>query len=33
VIPGAGHIVNLAAPREFNAALGEFLDAQPSADS
>jgi 2-succinyl-6-hydroxy-2,4-cyclohexadiene-1-carboxylate synthase len=30
VIPGAGHIVNLAAPREFNAALGEFLDALPS---
>ena len=33
VIPGAGHIVNLAAPREFNAALGEFLDALPSAAS
>lgn len=29
VIPGAGHIVNLAAPREFNAALGEFLDRLP----
>lgn len=29
VIPGAGHIVNLAAPREFNAALGEFLDGLP----
>ncbi|HME73092.1 MAG TPA: alpha/beta hydrolase [Myxococcota bacterium] len=29
VIPDAGHIVNLAAPREFNAALGEFLDGLP----
>jgi pimeloyl-ACP methyl ester carboxylesterase len=30
VIPDAGHIVNLAAPREFNAALGEFLDGLPA---
>jgi pimeloyl-ACP methyl ester carboxylesterase len=26
VIEGAGHVVNLARPAEFNAALGEFLD-------
>jgi len=25
-IPGAGHVVNLAAPREFDAALASFLD-------
>jgi pimeloyl-ACP methyl ester carboxylesterase len=25
-IPGAGHVVNLQAPKEFNAALVEFLD-------
>jgi pimeloyl-ACP methyl ester carboxylesterase len=30
VVPGAGHIVNLAAPRDFHAALGEVLDGLPS---
>ena len=30
VIPGAGHVVNLQAPKEFNAALLEFLAALPS---
>jgi len=30
VVPGAGHIVNLSAPREFNAALGAFLGGLPS---
>jgi pimeloyl-ACP methyl ester carboxylesterase len=29
VIPDVGHIVNLAAPREFNAVLAEFLGALP----
>jgi pimeloyl-ACP methyl ester carboxylesterase len=29
VIPGAGHVVNLAAPAAFNAALSSFLDALP----
>jgi pimeloyl-ACP methyl ester carboxylesterase len=29
VIPGAGHVVNLAAPAAFNAALISFLDALP----
>ena len=31
VIPGAGHIVNLAAPRDFNAALADFLERVPPA--
>jgi pimeloyl-ACP methyl ester carboxylesterase len=26
VVPNAGHVVNLAQPKAFNAALGEFLD-------
>jgi hypothetical protein len=26
VVPGAGHVVNLAAPQAFNAALGKLLD-------
>jgi pimeloyl-ACP methyl ester carboxylesterase len=26
VVPGAGHVVNLADPARFNQALGEFLD-------
>lgn len=29
VVPGAGHVVNLAAPAAFNAALCAFLDALP----
>jgi len=29
VVPGAGHIVNLAQPAAFNAALTTFLDALP----
>lgn len=29
LIPGAGHVVNLARPRAFNAALAEFLDSLP----
>jgi len=31
VIPGAGHVVNLARPAEFDAALGDFLDHLPAA--
>ena len=31
VIPGAGHVVNLAARTEFNAVVGDFLDRLPSA--
>jgi pimeloyl-ACP methyl ester carboxylesterase len=31
VVPGAGHVVNLAAPAAFNAALETFLDGLPPA--
>ena len=30
VVPGAGHVVNLAAPAAFNAALSRFLDSLPA---
>ena len=30
VVPGAGHVVNLQAPKEFNAALTEFLGTLPA---
>jgi pimeloyl-ACP methyl ester carboxylesterase len=30
VIPGAGHVVNLARPAAFDAALGDFLDHLPA---
>ncbi len=32
VIPDAGHVVNLAAPAAFDAALGRFLEALPPVD-
>jgi pimeloyl-ACP methyl ester carboxylesterase len=32
-IAGAGHVVNLEAPQEFNAVLRRFLDAQPPKES
>jgi pimeloyl-ACP methyl ester carboxylesterase len=28
-IPDAGHLVNLARPKEFNAAVADFLDQLP----